>query len=65
MKTKFILGFLFIMITLISFIQEIFKKKIAYTRNIFKKIAYTRNILKKLYAKHQKTFSRSLSYTKK
>ena len=56
MKTKFILGFLFIMITLVGL----------YNIHV---LNYTRNIFKKLHTKHQKTFSnsfsRSLSNTKK
>ena len=49
MKTKFILCFLFIMITLVS-LHNI--HVLNYTRNIF---------LKKLHTKHQKTFSNSFS----
>ena len=45
MKTKFILGFLFIMITLVS-LHNIYV--LNYTRNIYKKKK------KKLYTKHQK-----------
>ena len=48
MKTKFILGFLFIMITLVGL------------HNIHV-LNYTRNIFKKLHTKHQKIFSRSFS----
>ena len=48
MKTKFILSFLFIMITLVS------------VHNIHV-LNYTRNILKKLHTKHQKTFLSSFS----
>ena len=48
MKTKFIFGFLFIMITLVSL------------HNIHV-LNYTRNIFKKLHNKHQKTFSNSFS----
>lgn len=45
MKTKFILGFLFIMITLVGLHNT---HVLNYTRNIF---------LKKLHTKYQKTFS--------
>ena len=48
MKTKFVFGFLFIMITLVSL------------HNIHV-LNYTRNIFKKLHNKHQKTFSNSFS----
>lgn len=48
MKTKFILGFLFIMITLVSL------------HNIHV-LNYTRDIFKKLHTKHQKTFSSAFS----
>ena len=48
MKTKFILGFLFIMITLVGL------------HNIHV-LNYTRNIFKKLHNKHQKKFSNSFS----
>ena len=48
MKTKFIFGFLFIMITLVSL----------YNIHV---LNYTRNIFKKLNNKHQKTFSKSFS----
>ena len=48
MKTKFIFGFLFIMITLVSL----------YNIHV---LNYTRNIFKKLNNKHQKTFSNSFS----
>ena len=48
-KTKFILGFLFIIITLVG-LHNI--RVLNYTRNIFKK---------KLHTKHQKTFSNSFS----
>ena len=48
MKTKFIFGFLFIMITLVSL----------YNIHV---LNYTRNILKKLNNKNQKTFSNLFS----
>ena len=48
MKTKFILGFLFIMITLVSL------------HNIYV-LNYARNIFKKLHTKHWKTFLSALS----
>ena len=48
MKTKFIFGFLFIMITLVSL----------YNIHV---LNYTRNIFKKLNNKHQKTFSNLFS----
>ena len=48
MKTKFIIGFLFIMITLVGL------------HNIHV-LNYTRNIFKKLHTKYQKTFSSSFS----
>ena len=65
MKTKFILGFLFIMITLVS-LHNI--HVLNYTRNIFLKIAYQtpENILKRIFkviTKHWKIrqFSRKCS----
>ena len=48
MKTKFILGFLFILITLVDLHNT-------------RVLNYTRNKIKKLHTKHQKTFSISFS----